>query len=92
MSPQLWTEPEVFNPSRFLTNGRLVKPDFFLPFGAGRRQCIGYKMVNLLSFSVIATIMQNFNLLPVDQHDYKVPIGSLHMPEKTYEFKFVNRE
>lgn len=37
MSSELWDEPEKFKPERFIQNGHIIKPDHFLPFGAGRR-------------------------------------------------------
>lgn len=35
MDTELWHEPELFNPGRFLVNGRVHKPDFFMPFSVG---------------------------------------------------------
>lgn len=86
MSSKYWTNPELFDPSRFLQSGRLVKPDYFLPFGGGRRSCMGYKMVQYISFCVISTLMQKFTL-KADQ-EVKIPVGSLAMPEKSYELSF----
>ncbi|PRD17723.1 UNVERIFIED_CONTAM: Cyp18a1 [Trichonephila clavipes] len=36
MDPNLWDSPEEFNPGRFLVNGRVVKPSFFMPFSVGK--------------------------------------------------------
>jgi len=37
MDPTLWDKPEDFQPSRFLSaEGKVTKPKFFLPFGAGK--------------------------------------------------------
>lgn len=36
MDPNLWDNPQLFNPSRFIDpEGRFVKPDFFLPYQTG---------------------------------------------------------
>ncbi|XP_053675558.1 cytochrome P450 307a1-like [Anopheles nili] len=86
MSPQLWDAPECFRPERFLQQGRVVKPDFFIPFGAGRRSCMGYRMTQLLSFSIIANLLRAYTIAPIDGHDYRVPVGSLAMPEQSYTF------
>lgn len=91
MSPELWDEPASFKPERFIQNGHIVKPDHFLPFGAGRRSCMGYKMVQFLSFSVIANCMQHFDLRPPTNVTHKVVIGSLAVPEKSYEMVFTDR-
>ncbi|KFB35730.1 hypothetical protein ZHAS_00002630 [Anopheles sinensis] len=92
MSPELWDAPERFAPERFLQGGRVVKPDFFIPFGAGRRSCMGYRMTQLLSFSIISNLLHSYTIAPIEGHDYRVPVGSLAMPEKSYTFKVTARE
>ncbi|KAL0123159.1 hypothetical protein PUN28_007648 [Cardiocondyla obscurior] len=91
MSEELWTSPEEFMPERFVQNGKLLKPEHFLPFGGGRRSCMGYKMVQYISFSTIATLLKNFNILPAENETYKVPIGNLALPEDTFKFRFERR-
>lgn len=91
MSEELWEEPKAFKPERFVQNGHVIKPDHFLPFGAGRRSCMGYKMVQFLSFSVIANCMQHFDVRPPAGVEYKVTVGSLAVPEKSYEMVFTER-
>lgn len=91
MSEELWDEPEAFKPERFIQSGRLIKPDHFLPFGAGRRSCMGYKMVQMVSFSILSSVMQQFTLVPLNGATIKIPAGSLAMPEDSYEFQFVAR-
>lgn len=35
--PNLWDEPEAFKPERFINaEGKVKKPDCFLPFGVGK--------------------------------------------------------
>lgn len=91
MSAELWDEPNAFKPERFIQNGHIVKPDHFLPFGAGRRSCMGYKMVQFLSFSAIASCMQHFDMRPPTGVEHKVAVGSLAVPEKSYEMVFTER-
>lgn len=91
MNEKLWDEPNEFKPERFIQNGHVVKPDHFLPFGAGRRACMGYKMVHLLSFSIITNCMQSFNMSPKPGTVHKIQVGSLAVPEKSYEMVFTER-
>ncbi|CAH1131858.1 unnamed protein product [Ceutorhynchus assimilis] len=91
MSKDLWESPEKFMPERFIKNGKLFKPEYFLPFGGGRRSCMGYKLVQLVSFGILGTVMQNFNLKPVENEIYKVPVGSLALKKDSYKFKFEKR-
>lgn len=91
MSPNLWQKPEEFKPERFLQNGRLAKPDFFLPFGGGRRSCLGYKMVQFISFATIANILKDFTMSPVNGHDYRIRAGTLAAPEDPFRICFTHR-
>ena len=40
--PAFWDKPEVFNPDRFINEeGKFHKPENFVPFGHGKRFCLG---------------------------------------------------
>ena len=88
MSETLWENPTKFNPQRFLQNGRLVKPEHFIPFGNGVRSCMGYKLVQFLTFFILANLMKEFDISPRDNTSFKVPTGSLALPPNPYNFKF----
>ncbi|XP_076183386.1 cytochrome P450 307a1 [Ptiloglossa arizonensis] len=91
MSTDLWTSPDDFVPDRFVQNGRLLKPEHFLPFGGGRRSCMGYKLVQYLSFSILATLLKNYTIVPLEKEDYTIPIGNLALPEITFKVQFKRR-
>ncbi|XP_050522708.1 cytochrome P450 307a1-like [Daktulosphaira vitifoliae] len=92
MSPELWENPEHFNPERFINEeGRLEKPDYFLPFSGGKRSCMGYKLVQLISYCTIATLLQKYSLLPVEDVSYSVPKGNLALPYVTFPFQLRKR-
>lgn len=42
-SPQLWPEPEKFDPDRFAKD-KTIHPCAFAPFGLGERRCLGYQL------------------------------------------------
>lgn len=91
MSPKLWTEPEKFMPERFLSSGRLIKPDHFLPFGAGKRSCMGYKMVQFLAFAILGNLLKEFDITTINNEPIKVQVGSLALQEDPYHFIFSTR-
>ncbi|KAG5329187.1 CP18A protein, partial [Acromyrmex charruanus] len=63
MDPELWDEPEVFRPSRFLSaDGKLSQPHFFMPFGVGRRRCLGEVLARMEVFLFFSSLMHMFNL------------------------------
>lgn len=76
-SERFWQAPEKFNPSRFVSYangyGHIIKPDNFFPFSSGRRACLGYKMVQTISFCVAANLILKYEV---------VPLNALHIEEQ----------
>ena len=61
--PELWPNPEQFNPDRFL-EGR-QSPYTFFPFGGGARRCLGAAFATYQMKIVIAEILSRVDLKPV---------------------------
>ncbi|KYM93624.1 PREDICTED: cytochrome P450 18a1 [Cyphomyrmex costatus] len=63
MDPELWDKPEDFRPSRFLdAEGKVYKPNFFMPFGVGRRKCLGDVLARMEIFLFFTSLLHKFNL------------------------------
>ncbi|KAG8228706.1 hypothetical protein J437_LFUL008695 [Ladona fulva] len=63
MDPALWDEPERFRPTRFLSaEGKVTKPEFFLPFGVGRRMCLGDVLARMELFLFFSSILHVFRV------------------------------
>lgn len=90
MSDIFWNEPKKFKPERFIQENRLVNGDTFLPFGGGRRQCLGQDLVQILSFAIVAGVLQKFTVTSVNTN-YVVPIGSFAVPKNDFDLTFVSR-
>ncbi|XP_023683471.1 cytochrome P450 2U1 [Paramormyrops kingsleyae] len=59
--PAVWEKPDVFNPSRFLdSNGEVQRREHFLPFGIGRRVCMGEQLAKMELFLMFTGLMQAF--------------------------------
>ena len=64
--PRWWPDPETFDPSRFLVVDRARPRSAYLPFGGGRRICIGQSFA-LMEMVLMAAIMSQcftFELAP----------------------------
>jgi cytochrome P450 len=64
-NPAIWPEPERFDPSRFLPGAGAGRPrSAYLPFGAGRRMCVGAGFAMLEGVLLAAMIAQRFTFDP----------------------------
>nr|AIL94133.1 cytochrome P450 CYP3041A2 [Tigriopus japonicus] len=79
--------PELFNPSRFLDSGGLItKPEEFVPFGLGRRICMGDSLAKSEIFIFMVMILQKIKISvskqdgPPDPSKYTIGITSIPDP------------
>uniref|UniRef100_A0A4W5S1B2 Cytochrome P450 2U1 n=1 Tax=Hucho hucho TaxID=62062 RepID=A0A4W5S1B2_9TELE len=58
----VWEEPDDFNPSRFLDDqGKLLRKECFIPFGIGRRVCMGEQLAKMELFLMFTSLLQAFS-------------------------------
>ncbi|KAF2899553.1 hypothetical protein ILUMI_06627 [Ignelater luminosus] len=66
--PKYYPEPEKFDPERFSDeNKQNIKPFTYLPFGLGPRNCIGSRFALLEGKLIMAEIIRNFEIVPVER-------------------------
>ncbi|CAA7391704.1 unnamed protein product [Spirodela intermedia] len=71
--PSIWEDPSEFKPERFLTGD--ARWDYngssngfrYIPFGSGRRSCVGILMAERMSMFLLATLLHSY--------DWKLPAG-----------------
>ncbi|XP_056016246.1 cytochrome P450 3A24-like isoform X2 [Ostrea edulis] len=74
-SPKFWSDPEVFNPDRFLEkNKSKLIPGAFLPFGLGPRSCIAMRLAYMEAKCALITILQKYKFIPCEQTEIPVEL------------------
>ncbi|KAK4703373.1 hypothetical protein P7C70_g2845, partial [Phenoliferia sp. Uapishka_3] len=95
LDPELYPEPKVFNPDRFIEDGQLVGTKYsergHFGFGFGRRICPGLHIADRSMFIVFSRLMWSFNIknatdpitglpVPVDVDAYSEGFSSHPLP------------
>nr|QLI62166.1 cytochrome P450 17 [Streltzoviella insularis] len=91
--PEIWEEPQVFKPDRFINeHGALKNIEHMYPFGLGRRRCPGDSLAKSFIFILFVGILQNFNIdcsngvMPSDE-----PVIGLISAPRPYTAEFISR-
>ncbi|XP_024877802.1 cytochrome P450 4C1-like [Temnothorax curvispinosus] len=65
--PNFWLNPETFDPDRFLPERTRNRHFYsYIPFSAGSRNCLGQRYAFLQIKALIAPLIQNYYLEPID--------------------------
>lgn len=71
--PALWKDAHNFNPDNFLDDqGRLTRPPQMMPFGAGRRVCLGEAFAKNSIFLMFTVMLQNLHMERIDGYEYSL--------------------
>lgn len=63
--PQYFSDPDEFNPDRFIRADESSNPYVYIPFSAGSRNCIGQKFAMLEIKSTISKLLRHYELNPM---------------------------
>ncbi|XP_043224636.1 methyl farnesoate epoxidase-like [Amphibalanus amphitrite] len=94
MDPEYWGDPEAFRPERFLTADGAVRHDErLIPFGTGRRSCLGETLARMEIFMLFACLMQRFRFaaVPGQKLSHDTAFGVVQTP-KEFSVTFTKRD
>lgn len=87
----LWTDPERFDPSRFLPGAPPPDRFAYMPFGAGPRICVGARFALAEGVIVLARLLREFRL-EFAGDPMVVPLGRVTtQPDRRVGFRLVRR-
>lgn len=76
--PDFWTDPERFNPDRFLAQADQDRiEEAYMPFAEGRRSCTGQFMARSEAITHAALLMQAFNIRIVPESTPALPTAGI---------------
>ncbi len=94
LDPKVFPDPERFDPTRFIDNDGSFKPHpRVVPFGLGRRRCLGESLARMELYLFFTGILTRFNLeksFPGDNITTDAIYGAVKSP-KPYKLRFIPR-
>ncbi|KAM7328298.1 hypothetical protein ACRRTK_012390 [Alexandromys fortis] len=91
--PAQFPEPNSFNPARWLGGSPAPHPFASLPFGFGKRSCIGRRLAELELQMALVQILTHFEVLP---EPGALPVRPMTrtvlVPERSINLQFVDRQ
>ncbi|KAH9490073.1 cytochrome P450 2 sub U member 1 [Bulinus truncatus] len=92
---RVWKDPENFRPERFLDgSGAAVQREWLVPFGVGRRVCLGESLAKMELFIFLANLFQTFEFLPEDPENLPplTDVFGLTVAPKPYKVRCIKRK
>ena len=94
MDPVQFPEPEKYRPERFLDqDGNIVKNEYLVPFGIGKRICMGETLAKNEMFIFFVRMLQrlSFSIDPQNVPDPKNCIAAITRIPKPFQVRVSDR-
>ncbi|XP_045542467.1 cytochrome P450 6B5-like [Papilio machaon] len=92
--PKIYPDPEVFNPERFSReNIKNINSNAFMPFGEGKRLCIGIRYATLQAKAGLVHLLRNFTVKThVGQGGIKYQKQNVQVRPTNVDVQFIPRD
>ncbi len=93
-NPEYFPNPKLFDPTRHLNeDGKFVAHPKVIPFGVGKRRCLGETLARMSLYLFFTGIMSNFTVTKASEDDNLTlePIYGLTSSPQPYKLKFIPR-
>ncbi|CAM1321225.1 CYP2D6 (predicted) [Pycnogonum litorale] len=91
-SKEIWGDPYVFRPSRFLDkDGHVFRPEHVIPFGTGKRICPGESLAKVEIFLYFTNLLHVFTWSAVPGEPTTESKGSISIVRSPAQYKIVAR-
>lgn len=89
--PEFWENPEKFDPTRFEPENFKGKTFAYIPFGQGKRACIGQPLAMAELQMILPMILQQFKLEPADTKEPIITPDIIIKPKKPMMMRLTAR-
>jgi len=80
--PRHYPDPEKFDPERFTPQNSVGRHRYaYIPFGIGRRMCVGYVLATMEAKTILSTVLRRYRVTEVE--------GGIKGLEETLKLSFV---
>jgi cytochrome P450 len=80
--PRHFSDPEKFDPERFSPQNSVGRhPYAYIPFGIGRRMCVGHVFATMEAKTILSTVLRSFCITVIE--------GGVKGLEESLKFSFV---
>lgn len=94
MDEEYWKNPTEFKPERFINEKtmEIVSSERLIPFGLGRRRCLGDALARSCIFTFFVGILRNFRLKECQDHKPSIDLQpGITLSPKKYRIAFKKR-